>query len=139
MHITALGYPSKPTYGQKRAAKEFYESLAFLIPCPICREHYAEYLKQMPISPSLDNREDLFRWTVDVHNEVNKKLGKPRFTEAESIAFYTRLGKTGRSPVVSPDDFAEADTRALLRGIGIGVGLSATVGSVIWWLSKPHN
>lgn len=93
----------------------------------------------MPISPSLDTREDLFRWTVDVHNEVNKKLGKPRFTEAESIAFYTRLGKTGRSPVVSPDDFAEADTRALIRGIGIGVGLSATVGSVIWWLSKSHN
>ena len=136
MHIVALGYPSKPTYGHKKAAKEYYESLVFLIPCPICREHYSEFLKTMPITPFLDRRDDLFKWTVELHNNVNEKLGKPRYTELEAINYYTRLGASGRSPVLKPDDFAEADIRALIRGIGIGVAITATVGGLFWWFQK---
>lgn len=139
MHIVALGYPLKPTYGDKRSAKEFYESLAFLIPCPICRDHYTEFLKEMPISPFLDKRDDLFKWTVAVHNKVNQKLGKPQYTELESIQFYTRLGAMGRSPVIKPDDFAEADLRALIKGIGIGVASTATLGVALWWFSKADS
>lgn len=104
MHLVALGYPNEPTYAEKRAAKEFYESFTHLIPCPICKLHYANHLKQMPITPSVDNRKDLFRWTVQMHNLVNKDLGKPEYTEADSIAFYHKLGGLGRSPVWTPDD-----------------------------------
>ena len=32
IHIVALGYPKEPTFSEKRAAKEFYESLTHLIP-----------------------------------------------------------------------------------------------------------
>ena len=136
MHIVALGYPQKPTYGHKKAAKEFYESLQFLIPCPICREHYAEYMKSMPITPFLDRRDDLFKWTVLIHNKVNEMLGKPRFTEIESLEFYRRLGASGRSPVMKPDDFAEADLRAILKGIGIGVATTVTIGGILWFINK---
>jgi hypothetical protein len=139
IHIVALGYPSKPSYGDKKAAKEFYESLKFLIPCPICREHYAQHLHESPLTPHLDRREDLFRWTVDLHNRVNEKLGKRRFSEQEAIAYYTRLGNRGRSPVWTPDDFAEADLRAIIRGIGIGVGLTAAIGATVWWVSKENS
>jgi hypothetical protein len=104
MHLVALGYPTTPTYAEKRAAKEFYESFTHLIPCPICKLHYADHLKQLPVTPSLDNRQDLFRWTVQMHNLVNKDLGKPEYTEADSIAFYHKLGELGRSPVWTPDD-----------------------------------
>jgi hypothetical protein len=104
IHLVALGYPNEPTYAEKRAAKEFYESLQFLIPCPVCKIHYQEHLKATPVTPSLDNRKDLFRWTVELHNRVNKDLGKPQYTEADSIAFYQTLGKLGRSPVYTPDD-----------------------------------
>lgn len=139
MHISALGYPQKPSYGQKKAAKEFFEALVFLIPCPICREHYSQFLQQTPIAPSLDRREDLFKWTVDLHNSVNKQLGKPRFTEGESIAFYSRLGAQGRSPVITAEDFAEADMRAILRGFGLGVAVTAVAGTTIWWVSKGDS
>ena len=44
IHITALGYSNKPTYAQKKAAKEFYESLSVMIPCPVCREHLKKHL-----------------------------------------------------------------------------------------------
>ena len=136
MHICALGYPVKPTYGHKKAAKEFYEALAFLIPCPICRDHYTEFLKQMPITPFLDRRDDLFKWTVAVHNKVNETLGKPQFSELESIEFYRRLGASGRTPVMKPDDFAEADLRAMIKGMSLGVAATVTVGGVLWWINK---
>ena len=136
IHIVALGYPQSPSYSHKKAAKEFYESLTFLIPCPVCREHYVEYLREMPISPFLDRRDDLFKWTVELHNRVNVKLGKRKYTEMEAIQFYTRLGASTRSPVVTPDDFAEADLRAMIKGLGLGVAATVTVGGLLWWFQK---
>lgn len=139
MHISALGYPSSPSYGHKKAAKEFFESLIFLIPCPVCREHYAEFMKSMPVTPFLDRREDLFKWTVELHNAVNQKLGKPRFTELESIEFYKRLGARGRSPVMNSDDFAEGDLRAMIKGLGIGVATTVTVAAILWYVNRGES
>lgn len=136
MHIVALGYPLKPTYGHKKAAKEFYESLAFLIPCPICRQHYTDFMKQMPITPFLDSRNDLFRWTNVLHNNVNETLGKPKVTELDAITYYQRLGASGRSPVLKPDDFAEADLRAMVKGVAIGVATTVTIGGILWFMQK---
>ena len=59
MHIVSLGYPKNPTYNDKKCAKEFYESLTFLIPCSICREHYKEHISKNPLTPFLDSRKDL--------------------------------------------------------------------------------
>jgi hypothetical protein len=132
MHIVALGYPAEPTYTHKKAAKEFFESLQVLIPCPVCREHYADHLQKYPITPHLDSRTDLFKWTVVVHNEVNKMLGKPQYSEQDSIAFYKRLGARGKSPVISHKDFEEVDSRSLAKGIGIGVGGSALIAAILY-------
>lgn len=135
IHITALGYPSDPSYAHKKAAKEFYESLKILIPCPICRDHYEEHLSKYPITPHLDRRSDLFRWTILLHNEVNKMLEKRAFTEGEIITNYKRLGAMGRSPIWTPDDFAEADWAARLQGLGIGIALTGAVAGVLWYLN----
>lgn len=136
MHITALGYPQEPTYTHKKAAKEFFESLQVLIPCPVCREHYADHLKELPITPHLDSRKDLFKWTVVIHNAVNKDLGKPQFSEQDSILFYKRIGARGKSPVINHLDFEESDSRTLVRGIGMGVGASAVVAGILYLTSK---
>ena len=132
IHIAALGYPQDPSYAQKRAAKEFFDSLKFMIPCAICREHYITHLEKYPISPHLDRRSDLFRWTILLHNEVNKTLQKPVKTEAEVLQYYSRIGHRGRSPVWTPEDFVEADWAARLQGIGIGLGLAVALGGVYW-------
>jgi hypothetical protein len=139
MHISALGYPTKPTYAHKKAAKEFFESLLFLIPCPVCREHYGEFMKNMPVTPFLDRREDLFKWTIELHNRVNQSLGKPRYTEMESIEFYKRLGARGRSPVLNADDFAEGDLRATIKGLGIGVATTVTLGAILWYINRGES
>jgi hypothetical protein len=136
IHITALSYAEKPSYAQKRAAKDFYESLAHLIPCPKCREHYSTHLQKFPISPHLDRREDLFRWTVNVHNVVNKSLDKPTVSEKESILFYSRIGARGISPVINQADLDEIDTRSMVKGGLIGGGVVLVAGALLWWTTK---
>lgn len=136
IHIVALGYPSEPSYAHKKAAKDFFESLQHLIPCPVCRDHYVEHLQKLPLTPHLDRRSDLFRWTVVLHNEVNKMLNKPKlYTEKEVLDYYTRLGKTGRSPVFTPDDFAAADWKARVQGIAVGAALAFAGIGVFYYLS----
>ena len=136
MHIVALGYPNEPTYAEKRAAKEFFESFLHLIPCPICRIHYANHLKDNPVSPSLDTRKDLFTWTVKIHNLVNKDLGKPEFTELESIGFYHSLGDLGRSPVWTPQDIHSIQFKEALTLAGMGLAGAVTLGGLYYVFTK---
>ena len=138
IHIAALGYPQEPTYSDKKAIKEFFESLKSIIPCPICRSHYVSHMSKMPISASIDTRADLFRWTVDLHNEVNVMLGKRKFTETEVIHYYTRLGSRGTSPVIGAEDFMEADNQAMLKGVAVGVAVAGIAGAAIWF-SMPKS
>ena len=139
IHITAIGYPRNPSYAQKKAAKEFYEALAHLIPCPVCREHYTTHLEKMPLTPHLDRREDLFKWTVQLHNEVNESLGKPRVTEAEALLFYRRIGARGKSPVINQDILDEMDMRSILKGVFIGAGVTFAAGLVLWLTTKSEK
>lgn len=137
IHIVALSYPKEPTYTDKRAAKEFYESLVFLLPCPTCREHYSAHLRAKPIATFLDSRADLFRWTVSIHNEVNKMLKKPEWREAEVIAYYERIGKRGRSPVWTAEDMKEVDTASFVRGFLVGLfGVGALAGGA--WIAQKY-
>jgi hypothetical protein len=87
----------------------------------------------MPVSASIDSRNDVFRWTVDLHNEVNEMLGKRKYTETEVIQFYTRLGARGKSPVISGTDFMEADNQAMLKGVAAGVAVTALLGGILWY------
>lgn len=138
IHITALGYPTNPTYSQKRAAKEFYESLVHLIPCPVCREHYKAHLEKMPISPHLDRRADLFRWTVELHNQVNVMLGKPKVSETESLLFYKRIGTRDKTIIINQDHLDEVDMRSMVRGGFIGASIVFIAGSVLWYTSRER-
>jgi hypothetical protein len=138
IHIVALGYPESPSYSEKKGAKEFFESLIFLIPCPVCRSHYTEHLQLHPITPHLDKRRDLFRWTVTLHNAVNTSLGKPSMVERDVLAYYKRLGNRGRSPVWTATDMMEADSKAFLRGLGIGVGATLFLGTLLYVLSEKE-
>jgi hypothetical protein len=136
MHIVALGYPESPSYSEKKAAKEFYEGLQHLIPCPTCKLHYAENLKNLPVTPSLDNRRDLFKWTVDMHNMVNKQLGKPIVSQAEALKFIERLGAKNRSPIWRKEDMAEIDMGSFVKGAVVtGTACAAAIG-LLWYLNN---
>ncbi len=91
IHIVALGYPPNPSAEQKMAAKQFYESLQQLIPCPVCREHYKVHLQELPLDSALNSRTDLIHWTWQIHNLVNESLGKRQITLDEFLDDISRL------------------------------------------------
>ena len=136
IHIVAMGYPKEPTYTDKRCAKEFYESLAFLLPCNVCKEHYKTHLEQNPITPYLDTRRDLLKWTINIHNAVNKMLNKPEWTEYEVVKYYERLGTRNRSPVWTRDDMQEVDYKSFIRGFVTGTAIIGAIGVTSYVVNK---
>jgi len=87
----------------------------------------------------LDRREDLFRWTVNVHNVVNKSLDKPTISEKESIMFYARIGARATSPVINQADLDEIDMRSMVKGGIIGGGVVLFAASLLWWTTKGER
>ena len=132
IHIVAIGYPKNPTYTDKKCAKEFYESLAFLLPCSVCREHYKEHLAENPLTPFLDSRTDLIKWTINIHNKVNKSLGKKEWRLEEVLSYYERLGRRDRSPVWTKQDLDEVDYRSFVKGFITGSILLSIIGGTMY-------
>jgi hypothetical protein len=62
----------------------------FVLPCGTCGRHFAEVLKESPL-PETGDIEVLFKWSVDVHNMVNKKLEKPVVSYEEAKEFWLTL------------------------------------------------
>ena len=136
MHIIAIGYSKHPTYTDKKCAKEFFESLVFLIPCSVCREHYKEHLTNKPITPFLDSREDLLKWTIDIHNKVNVVTNKPQWTEQEVMKYYEKLGQRTRSPIWTKQDMDEVDNRSFIRGFLSGALVLSVCSGVLYVVKK---
>jgi len=110
MHIVTLGYPVSPSADEKAGAAAFFNSLQTMIPCPICREHYAAFLAESPVETANGSRDELVFWAFTLHNKVNDRLGKRQITwddfianmRALSASGHTRLpSKCGPSPILS--------------------------------------
>tara|TARA_B100000963_G_C22629305_1_gene674047 strand:- start:169 stop:591 length:423 start_codon:yes stop_codon:yes gene_type:complete len=89
LHYIALAYPENPSKKDKENYKHFFMNLQNVLPCQKCSEHYGINLQKYPLDQSLDNHQNLFRWTVDIHNEVNKKLNKKIYSFEEAYKLYT--------------------------------------------------
>jgi hypothetical protein len=113
MHIISLGYPETPDDATQQAAANFYRSLSFLIPCPICRDHYAKLIQMSP--PATESKDALIKWVFTIHNEVNKQLGK---VEISYDAFMNHMESLSHE---------SSSTFPMITGIAIGIGLSAVV------------
>lgn len=83
IHIVALNYPEQPTEADKSDYYNFFKYLQRTIPCPYCALHFSENMKKFPIR--LQNRDSLFKWTVDLHNEVNKMNNKRVLSYEEAL------------------------------------------------------
>lgn len=86
IHHIALGYPNSPTENDKNNYKTFFYSLGNVLPCHICSDHYNENLLIHPLSDTvLSNKTNFINWTIDMHNEVNKKNGKKVYGYDEAL------------------------------------------------------
>lgn len=89
VHLVAATYPLHPTEADAANYAAFFRSLEHVLPCEGCRKGYSIILGTAPtrLTPRVfASREALFKWTVDVHNRVNAKVGKP--IHADWAAWY---------------------------------------------------
>lgn len=121
MHIVSLGYPSKPSEEDKAGAAAFYNSLATVIPCPICKTHYSTFLKKTPVESALRSRHELIHWVFDLHNNVNEQLGKPRITFQEYVTYMQSLAAAPYTKLPSvPSNSTLVSFAAIVCIVGAG-------------------
>lgn len=91
LHTITLSYPDNPSYEIKRQFNDFFVGLQNVIPCPKCREHYKNHILNYPISSALDSKQHLVTWLFNLHNIVNKSLGKKEIKFEEFQEKYRRI------------------------------------------------
>jgi len=145
LHIISLAYPDDPTYSEKRAAKELFNALVHLLPCPVCRSHYREIVQRSPVETWLDNRKSLVEWVWMVHNQVNVKLNKPEISLIEFYKRYNEMAERGL-PIPPSNPHAEISDAAVeaawIRGVSHAVGAIAVcgaVGGLLWASYRGRN
>lgn len=77
LHTMSVYYPERPTVFEKKHMSEFINTLSKIYPCGYCAAHMQETLKINP--PAVHSKNDLAQWFCELHNEVNERLGKPKF------------------------------------------------------------
>lgn len=68
---------------------EFITMYPSVIPCGVCGQHFAELIQELPFPDSRDPMV-LFEWSVDAHNKVNARIGKPILTTEQALAIWTQ-------------------------------------------------
>jgi hypothetical protein len=91
--LHTLSFEYNPSIETKKSHSTFFNSLASIIPCEICRLHYTKFLKNNPIENSLDNKESLIKWVLKCHNNVNKNNNKPEWSYNDLMSKYTSIFK----------------------------------------------
>ena len=77
LHIISFNYPVKPTQYQKKEYFNFFKNLGYILPCSYCRLNYKKNIKSVKLDMSvMKNRKTLSIWLYNLHNEINKMLGK---------------------------------------------------------------
>lgn len=90
IHTVALNFPDNPTYEIIRQHEDFFNNLKYIIPCDKCRLHYTQRLDKNPVTKYLKDSNTLFKYTIDLHNEVNKSLDKKIYSYDEVVDIYKK-------------------------------------------------
>ena len=107
IHFIALDFPEEPSTEDVRHFKSFYENLHHVIPCYKCSINYVKHLNERPLElGDLKNAKSLFKWTVDIHNIVNKELNKNSVSFDDAWAFYN-----------NPDNFKNSSTKNISKSM----------------------
>lgn len=77
LHSIAATYPETPSTKQQADLKQFVKLFGTFYPCWFCAKDFVKYTAQN--EPKVRTQDEFGRWLCDAHNEVNVKLGKPKF------------------------------------------------------------
>jgi hypothetical protein len=77
LHMMSFNYPVKPSDEDKKHYRDYIISLQYILPCRFCRENLTKNFKLFPMTNDvMKNRESFSRYIYELHEMVNKMLGK---------------------------------------------------------------
>ena len=91
LHTVTYNYPENPTEDDKRNFYNFFDSLKHVLPCEKCKEHYKQNIQKYDLKNSLGSREDLVKWLIDLHNDINKVNGKKVWSYSDVFNKYQSM------------------------------------------------
>lgn len=84
LHAITKGYPVNPSINDKQNMMNFINALGYVLPCDTCKINFKDHLSKRPLTEDvLKTRELFIKWMIDIHNDVNKSLGKKIHTYDE--------------------------------------------------------
>lgn len=110
LHLLTFLYKEEDATA-KRAYREFFRTLPYILPCKFCRASLTDYYKLHPLEPALESRDHLVKWLYTIHNEVNAKLRGQGLTTTPDPTFpsveryYTAWIAEGADPAQVGWDF----------------------------------
>ena len=81
LHTITFNYPHNPSDQDKQNYFTFFDSLKHVLPCDKCKKHYKDNSRDL--KDNLNSRDDLVKWLIDIHNDVNIKNNKPVWSYAD--------------------------------------------------------
>ena len=89
LHTITFNYPNNPSVQDKQNHFIFFDTLKHVLPCEKCKKHYKENSKDL--KDNLNSRDDLVKWLIDIHNDVNIKNNKPAWSYADVYNKYQNM------------------------------------------------
>lgn len=99
IHLICLQAPETIDANVRNSYYMFFSMMPYVLPCDKCREHWLSHIQQHPLENALETRDKLFKWSVDMHNIVNKSLGKPEMSYEEALKHWTDVSTNNTSPI----------------------------------------
>jgi hypothetical protein len=113
-----MTYPIRPNAVTKKKYYEFIQNLPLFIPVESMSGEFSKLIDKYPVTPYLDNRESLIRWTHFIHNKINQKLEKPQISLSE---FYVKYYEEYKSQNVKMDEYYKLREKAIFCGIILSI------------------
>ena len=114
IHTVAMTYPIRPNAVTKKKQYEFIQNLPLFIPVESLSGEFSKLIDKYPVTPYLDNRESLIRWTHFIHNKINQKLEKPQISLSE---FYIKYYEEYKSQNVKMVEYYKIREKVIYCGI----------------------
>lgn len=77
LHTLAASYPESPNTKERNQMQRFMRDFSEVYPCAPCAESFQEIMKERP--PDTTSGPAFATWMCEVHNDVNKEVGKQTF------------------------------------------------------------
>jgi hypothetical protein len=128
IHTVAMTYPIRPNAITKKKYYEFIQNIPLFIPVENMSGEFSKLLDKYPVTPYLDNRESLIRWTHFIHNKINQKLEKPQISLNE---FYVKYYEEYKSQNVKMVEYYKLREKFIFCGV-----ITTIVGSIYYLYDK---